>query len=124
MFEEDGKDVKMTIFQGSTISFSVTLSPESGEDPPGAMTDAIMELRRKATDSATVARFDTDSGVTLDNTDENARKATFAMSAEDSAALPIVSGVWSIKLNQGGGLYRIESGSFEIKPQITQESAE
>lgn len=117
VFEQNGDDITMTIFQGKTINFSLVWGGDTPIDVTGY--SARMQLRKSATDTDTVAEFTVaNSRVEIGDADGI---ITFSMTAADSAALEVCQGVYDIEIiNGSGSVYQAQSGDFTIKASVTR----
>ena len=114
---QNGSDIDIVFYQGKTINFEVIWGGDSPIDITGF--DAKMHLREAASNTSTIAEFNTtNSRITIGGADG---KITVSMSATDSAALPIKSGVYDLELTDGSGnIHLVMSGNFMITAEVTK----
>lgn len=111
-----GNDVDLLIYQGKTLRFDLIWG---GSDPIDVTDwDARMQLRPEIAASNTIASLTTESGLTVGGVDG---KISVAMSADDTAALPVGSGYWDMELiDTDGNVYLAESGRFTVAGEVTR----
>ena len=110
-------DIYIQLYQGKTISFNLIWGGSTPVDVTGY--DARMQFRT-AYDSATIElEFNvSNSRVTVGTTDG---KFQFNMTAADSAALTISTGVYDLEvINYSGEVFLAMSGRYTILPEVTK----
>ena len=100
------------IEQGSTFSFTITVTDSVGAVYPltGATAAAILGETYSAT-----AQTDFTCEVA-----ESTGVITVSLTAAETAAITITSGVWDIELTEGTTVTRLLQGTVEISPEVTK----
>lgn len=116
LFESNGSDIDMTLYQGKTVNFTLTWGGSSPINITGYT--ARMQLRESFNATAKIAEFTTENGrISVGGANGI---FTFSMTATDTAALPAVSGVYDIEIINGSSVYLAQSGKFMIAPEVTK----
>jgi len=116
-FKKNCNDIYIQLYQGKTISFNVIWGGDTPIDITGY--DARMQFRTDY-DSATIeTEFNVSNGrVTVGTVDG---KFQFNMTAADSAALTISTGVYDLEvINDSGEVFLAMSGKYTILPEVTK----
>lgn len=112
--------VDLTIYQGAT--FRRTVVWLTGEPPtPVDLTGytARMQIRRKLKDRDFVIELTTENGrISITRPDEGL--INLLISATDTAALSILSGVYDLELEYDDEVVRLIEGAVTISPEVTR----
>lgn len=100
------------IEQGSTFSMTITITDENGA--VYALTGATAAAILRET-YASSAHTDFTCSVA-----ESTGVITVSLTAAETAAITITSGVWDIELTEGTTVTRLLQGTVEISPEVTK----
>ena len=100
------------IEQGSTFSFTITVTSDTGAVYPLTGATAAAILRETY---STTAHTDFTCAVA-----ESTGVITVSLTAAETAAITITSGVWDIELTEGTTVTRLLQGTVEISPEVTK----
>ena len=100
------------IEQGSTFSFTITVTDSVGA--VYALTGATAAARLRETFASSTSSSFTCAVAELTGI------ITVSMTAAETAAITITSGVWDIELTEGSTVTRLLQGTVEISPEVTK----
>lgn len=106
------------IEQGATFQMDVTWKATDGTPVDLTGSTARMQLRETYDSGSTLVSLTSGSGITLGGT---AGTVTIVITAAQTAALPIVAGVYDLEVESGTGVVtRLLQGVFEVTPEVTR----
>ena len=100
------------IEQGATLSFTVTVTTSAGAVYP--LTGATAAAKLRETTSSTTSYAFTCAVA------ESTGVITVSMTAAETAAIAITTGVWDLELTEGATVTRLLEGEVEISPEVTK----